>query len=65
MSTLKQKLPRIPSPIREMIIENINSYYGRRYNATRLMDAFEWANAKHIPDHDFWDAIDDEILLMQ
>jgi hypothetical protein len=67
MSTLKQKISRIPSPIREMIVENIKHDIPVTKNALdycNLYSAFYWDTAKHIPDNDFWSAINEEILLM-
>ena len=56
MSTLKQKLKKIPSPIREMIVENTNDRYGdwKGYADTgNIGNAFIWQSAKHIPDAEF------------
>lgn len=67
MTTLKQKLPRIPSPIREMIVENTIHEDGRLIGWDRvntIASEFHFATALHIPDHDFWAAINDEIMLM-
>lgn len=67
MSTLKQKLKKIPSPIREMIIENIKYDDPVTNNALHDIDlygSFYWDTAKHIPDTDFWGGINEEILEM-
>ena len=66
MTTLKQKLPRIPSPIREMIVENIKSSdWGDRLTGDNIDVSFQWDAAKHIPDWYFWDGIYYEIRLIK
>lgn len=67
MTTLKQKLPRIPSPIREMIVENIASDVPVTRNALKDSDienSFFWGTAKYMPDYEFWYYINEEIQLM-
>lgn len=67
MSTLKQKLKKIPSPIREMIVVNIKCDEPVTNNAlsyTNLCASFYWDIAKHIPDGEFWEGINEEIELM-
>jgi hypothetical protein len=66
MKTLKQKLKHIPSPIREMIVENIE------YSKWKIDDsdngikyAFAWHSSKHIRDYTFWVGIHEEILLIK
>ncbi len=66
-ATLKQKLKKVPSPIREMIVENTNDHYGdwKGYADTgNIGNAFIWQSAKHIPDAEFWCLINEEIELM-
>jgi hypothetical protein len=70
MKTLKQKLKHIPSPIREMIVENINSERPQHLshcldNHDNILPSFDWEHSIHIPDALFWDGINEEILLIK
>lgn len=65
MSTLKQKLKKIPSPIREMIVVNIkHSDWSSKFTCEDINYSFYWSKARHIPDDDFWWGVNDEIELM-
>ncbi len=67
MSTLKQKLKKVPSPIREMIMDNIKncSFSGNALEDDEdIVCAFTWHSAKHISDSDFWLGVDNELMLM-
>jgi len=70
MKTLKQKLRHIPSPIREMIVENIEFERPRHLshcldNHESIIMSFSLEQSKHIPDSTFWDGINEEILLIK
>lgn len=70
--TLKEKLKKIPSPIREMMVENAKHQNPKtwkkimndRYNIYNIGLCFWWAYAKNIPDYNFWSGVFEEIYIM-
>lgn len=63
---LQQKLKKVPSPIREMIEENIRIGGWRMpYAEEGIEHSFWWRNATHIPDSEFWDIVHEELLLIK
>lgn len=63
MKTLKEKLKKIPSPIREMILENDDREFDIN-KQTNILLLFVWEEAKHLPDHEFWSLVYMEIELL-